>query len=256
MNVDIDNHGDSYKLSAAVLVYTNQHRHHAIATKHMVEVDNDSPRIRPGSPFSVADYKVLTRALAPHEQRMVWQDPRLLASGQGRMLWWTPPQKRPLFFQKSKYNADTFDGKGVGPCPGLVWMAETGQQAALYVYAVSGKEKPSKATSLFQAPFFNVWSRGKVCVGNAALPQEDARSDPDAWERMFFGSRFTHPNFTEADRLTKGVKPTEFWRGQLARPSKAFPERVLVSLDLTVGDLCEIDFDNKLGEIPRAQGEF
>jgi hypothetical protein len=52
------------------------------------------------------------------------------------------------------------------------------------------------------------------------------------------------------------VKPTQFWRDQLARPSKAFPERVLVSLDLTVGDLCEVDFENKLGDIPRAQGEF
>lgn len=254
MKLDVSNEGDSYQLTAAVLIYTNTEQRHAFATKHEVQVFSGRPVIRPGSPFTEEDYKSLVTAMAPAEQpRMQWHDPRLLAKGLGRLIWWSAPKKRSLFFKTSSHNSTTFDGKGSCPCPGLVFMAT---DKSLYVYAFRGKDAPTPKTKLYQAPFFNVWSGGQVCVGNAALPREEQRDNLDAWERMFFGSHFTHPNFTEKDRLTVGINPVEFWQGQVKQPSASFPEAVLFDLHLSVGDLTEVDYASRLQQIRRAQGEF
>ena len=251
---NVSNHGEGYQLSAAVLIYTNPGNRHAFATKHEVQLIDGRPTVRPGSPFSEVDYRNLIKAMAPKEQpRMQWQDHRVLAKGLGKILWWEPPTKRSLFFRKSSHNAGTFDGKGLCPCPGLVFMATP---RALYVYAFQGEQAPHQRTKLYQAPFFNVWSSGQVCVGNATLPGEELRGDPDAWERMFFGSHFTHPNFTQKDRLTKGVNPTEFWQQMVTQPIDVFPEGVLVEVNLSVEDLMEVDAEHKLHARTRAQGEF
>lgn len=169
------------------------------------------------------------------------------------MIWWSPPQRRSLFFKKSTHNPETFDGRGVCPCPGLVLMAA---ERDMYVYAFKGSDAPSRQTKLYQAPFFNVWSRGKVCVGSADAPKDDRRDDPDAWERMFFGSHFTHPNFTQKDRLTVGVNPAHFWKAQVDKPDTEFPEKVLCDLGMTVDDLMQVDLRARLEAVPRATGEF
>lgn len=254
MKLDVVNAGDGYNLSAAVLIYTNPVTRHAFATKHEVANNPGRPIIRPGAPFTETDYKALVSALAPAVQpQMRWRDQRLLAIGLGRMIWWTPPKKRPLFFKKSSHNSKTFDGRGLCPCPGFVFMST---ERSLYVYAVKGDTAPGQGTALFQAPFFNVWSSGQVCVGNANVPHEDQREDLDAWERMLFGSHFTHPNFTQKDRLTVGIDPADFWKAQVAAPGSRFPEEVLFNVKLTVGDLLSVDVLNKLQQRPRAQGEF
>lgn len=169
------------------------------------------------------------------------------------MIWWSPPQRRSLFFKKSSHIPETFDGRAVCPCPGLVFMAN---EREMYVYAFKGTDAPSRQTKLYQAPFFNVWSQGKVCVGNADVPKDDRREDPEAWERMFFGSNFTHPNFTQKDRLTVGVDPAHFWKAQVEKPDAEFPDQVLFDLDLNVDDLMRVDLRARLAAVPRATGEF
>jgi len=254
VNVSVINEGDGYALSAALLIYTNTHRQHAFATKHDVSAIDGRPVIRPGTPFAEADYKVLVQALAPREQpQMRWRDPRVLAQGLGRTLWWTPPCKRAMFFKKSEQNPKTFEAFGTCSTPGLIFFC-TG--ADLRVFAVKGRERPDASTRLYQAPFFNVWSSGQICVGSALRPTEDKRDDLDAWERMFFGSRFTHPNFSERDRLTVGIDPCEFWQAHLRREEQAFPESVLFDINLCVGDLVELDAIDRLCARPQAQGEF
>ena len=144
-----------------------------------------------------------------------------------------------MFFRSSSHAAKKVDGKNICPNPGLVFMAGP---RTLHIFAFKGEAAPVKTTKLYQAPFFNVWSDGKVCSGNATLPEEDQRNDRDAWERFFFGSHFTHPNFSQKDRLTLGVEPCAFWQKQLNRPTKTFPESALVDINLTVNDLLALDF--------------
>lgn len=256
MQVEVTNDGGSYAMTAAVLVYTNRERGHAIATKHEVQRDGDALRIQPGSPLTLPDYNNLVAALPPKDQpRMQWHDSRVLASGVGRLLWWEPPTTRAMFFAKSWSSSKTFDGAGTCGTPGLVFMAQF-EPAALYVFAFRGGMRPGEQTWLCQAPFFNVWSRGQVCVGNSTLPREDQKSSPDAWMQSFFGSHFTHPNFSEKDRLIKGREPHEFWQQHLTSGSPTFPEEVLVDLDLQVDDLLQVDYQQRLANIKRATGEF
>jgi PRTRC genetic system protein B len=252
MKFEVNNDGDTYSLAAAVLVYTHPHQQHAFATRHFIEEHGGRPVICAGQPFTDADYRQLLQALAPKERPgMQWSDPRVLAKGLGRILWWSAPKSRSLFFKTSSHN--TFDARGIAPCPGLVFM---GTERAMYVFAFKGETCPNQDTPLFQAPFFNVWSSGQVCTGNASLPAEDQRTDPDSWERMFFGSHFTHPNFAEKDRLTLGVNPVQFWKELLQAPPAAFPSEVLVPLNLKVSDLLGLDSESLLHGRPRAQGEF
>ncbi|HEX2543448.1 MAG TPA: PRTRC system protein B [Ramlibacter sp.] len=253
MQLEVQSTGESYQLTAAVLVYTNSTTRHAFATKHAVRLDQGRPSIAPGTPLDSRDYDRLVQALAPSAQpRMVWSDPRVLAHGFGRLLWWSPPMQRSLFFRKSAHHPHSFDGCGRCSCPGLVFLAD-GRD--LFVYAFKGTTTPTRATRLYQAPFFNVWSRGQVCCGTATVPPEHS-ADPDAWERMFFGSHFTHPNFTQADRLTVGVAPGVFWQARLAQPEVPFPEQVLFDLQLRLEELTHIDLRARLAALPRATGEF
>lgn len=252
MKFDAHSTGDSYKLTHALLVYRSNESHGAHATKHPVELINGRPTIRPGNPLTEGDYKDLIEGLKPKDRPVVeWNDPSVLAKGMGRLIWWTPPRKRALFFKKSSSSLIPVEGKGNCPTPGLVFMAGP---RTLHVFAFKGDTAPTRQTQLFQAPFFNVWSNGQVCVGNATLPDEDQRNDLEAWERFFFGSNFTHPNFREKDRLTLGVEPCSFWKKQLNRPSASFPERVLVDVQKTVNDLLALDFYER--PHVRVQGEF
>lgn len=256
MRVEVTNEGGSYALTAAVLVYTNLERGHAMATKHAVLRDDETLRIEPGSPLTLPDYNNLVAALPPKDQpRMQWHDSRVLASGVGRLLWWEPPTTRAMFFAKSWTGNKTFDASGTCATPGLVFMAQF-EPVALYVFAFRGAARPSPSTRLCQAPFFNVWSRGQVCVGNATLPREDQQSSPDAWVQSFFGSHFTHPNFSQKDRLIKGHEPHEFWQQHLASGRPSFPEEVLVDLNLQVEDLLQVDYQRRLSAVERAAGEF
>lgn len=249
-----------YVLGAAVMLYSKMSNGYqqdvagAIATVHHVHDVDGKPVIGAGRPMTEADYLAMVKVLAPQQRPQIeWQDHSILAKGMGKMIWWTPPMNRAMFFKKSDmFGASTFTGQGFCPVPGMVWMSD-GRD--LFVYAYRGTAMPDKETKLCQAPLFNVWARGEVCVGNATRPDESAKGDPMAWERFLFDSHFTHPNFAEKDRLTKGVKPAEFWKKMVAKPSKKFPESVLVDLDLKVSDLLEPDFRTHLNKM-RATGEF
>lgn len=254
MNIEVVSTGSGYKLTASVLIYTDAEARQAFATKHDVEEIQGRPTIRPGSPFTDLDYLALVKALEPAQRPgMQWNDSRVLAHGMGRTIWWAQPMQRILFFRKSTHNSSTFDGKGVCPSPGLVFLAT---DKALYVYAFKGAGAPTPETKLYQAPFFNVWSRGQVCHGSAAAPDAERAGDLDAWERMFFGSYFTHPNFTEKDRLTVGCNPVAFWQQQVERPDTVFPENVLFDIGLTVNDLMQPDLRTRLETVAQAEGEF
>lgn len=247
-----------YVLTAAVMLYKKETHDQggcaSIATVHHVRDIDGSPVVGAGRPMTEDDYLAMVQVLAPQQRPQIeWLDHRILAKGMGKMIWWTPPMNRAMFFQKSNmFGATTFTGQGVCPVPGMVWLSD-GRD--LFVYAFRGATMPVKDTPLCQAPLFNVWARGEVCVGNASRPNDAAKGDPTAWERFLFDSHFTHPNFSEKDRLTKGVKPAEFWKKMVAKPTKTFPETVLVDLKLKVVDLLEPDFRTSLRAI-RATGEF
>lgn len=226
----------------------------AHATLHDVDTTSGRPVIQPGRLATVDDLKALASGLSESMETIGtnWIDSKVLASGGGRMIWYTPAGPQSMFFQNCHFE-QSFDAHGVAPVPALIWLAE---RDALFVFAVKDGDRPTQQTQLFQAPFFNVWARGQVCVGSAQRPSGNAAADPNAWERMFWGSRFTHPNFKQKDRLLLGVDPYDFWREWITQPGETFPLDRLVPLELKVADLLPLNATRIHLNHLRATGEF
>ena len=247
---------------AAVMIYGSERSQFGgsemvplAATFHDIALCAGRPEIQPGRPCTEADLSKLVQGLAASQELGVptWVEPNLLAAGAGRMVWYSEPRMQPMFFKVSAVSDDTFEGRAVVPIPGLVWMV---WQHSLYLWAYKGTGRPQRAQALFQAPFFNVWSQGKVCVGNATFPRGSDAMQTGKWEAGFFGSHFTHPNFTQKDRLVHGIDPKVFWAAMVQAPPAAFPEERLVPLRLQVQSLVDPGLAALLGESPRATGEF
>lgn len=264
MKADVTVTGAQYELAAALLLYkrktgsqyssTEQTAPDAIATVHHVSELDGRPIIGAGRPMTEADYMNMVKVLAPSARpQMQWQDDSVLAKGLGRLIWWTPPMKRAMFFKTSThFEEKSFTDKGYLALPGMVWQTD-GRD--LFVYAIAGSARPSPDMALYQAPLFNIWAKGQVCHGSANAPKGEKADDPKEWEKFLFGSHFTHPNFSQKDRLIKGEDPHAFWKRMLAEKPDTFPAEVLVPLKLKVRDLLEPDFRSKIAGL-RANGEF
>lgn len=257
MNIQTHTSGENLVLQYAMLVYTSgkagwDRRTHV--TKHPVSMVGQKPVIRRGVSLTDRDYALFVESILTTSKKspIAWSNPNVLCDSNDRLIWWRPPTKQSMFFNVDNAACAPFTGDGVFATPGLIFMVKDNN---LYIYAVKGSDRPTPETKLYQAPFLNVWGSGRVCVGNATRPNQEQARDLLAWERMFFGSRFTHPNFTEKDRLTKGICPGRFWRQQIKKPRAKFPEMVLVDINWSAQDLFAVDFASR-AEALKAQGEF
>lgn len=219
---------------------------------HNIKKVRGQPVLMPGRLLTDSDLTHLIQGSKSSDAMTRWVDESILASGPDRMVWFTPPCQRSMFFETTKGIKPSIQGQAQLALPGLVWMTWGN---ALYVYATQCDGRPDQQTQLFQAPLFNVWSRGKVCFGSAKLPNAENRKSPAAWEQMMFGSRFTHPNFTQKDRLMLG-DPVSYWAAQLKQASDKFPIDKLVQIPLKVGDLIREDLEVVIDGIGKATGEF
>ncbi len=137
----------------------------------------------------------------------------------GYAVWYTPPQQRELFFIK---NLEIPSGKAF--IPAMVWKAGRDN---LSVYAIKGKSKPNAGTTLYHAPYFNIYQGGNVCMGsvNVKIDRNTCLEDFMAqWEKYFFGSYFSH---TIANGSNTKQNVVQLWQEQTTT-SRKFPEDILV----------------------------
>lgn len=147
----------------------------------------------------------------------------------GFALWYTPPQSVPLHFKEQL---------GI-PCalasvPALVWKAGKDEVG---VFAIKGGKKPDENTPLYHAPFFNVYSSGKVCMGTVDVDFEGdyfLETFMAEWENNFFNSYFSHAMTGHVP--VKG-NIVQLWQG-LAGSGKKFPENRLIQTKRTLKNLC------------------
>lgn len=106
-----------------------------------------------------------------------------MADGRAKLVWWTAPAKRRVFFSGSLGIPD-----GEINVPGLLFVTDNGKLA---MYAFKGKRPKNR---LYRAPFMNV-SDEYVCLGNAqvAKPRETTfKNLIQYWEELFWRSEFSH----------------------------------------------------------------
>jgi len=146
----------------------------------------------------------------------------------GYVLWYTPEQKTVLYFTKSL---------GI-PCgeawiPAMLWKADKDH---LNVFAVKANRRPDEMTTLYHAPFFNIYEEGKVCMGNVdiEMPENCCLQDfIKAWEAYFFDSYFSH--LVQGHACVK-MNIVQLWQEQVSS-GKHFPKEILVKTGKKLKDI-------------------
>lgn len=137
---------------------------------------------------------------------LLWCDPR---KGSERCIWYNPPQKRMMFFNRSlqienaEYNL-----------PGVIY--EAGEHG-MNIYAYKDKELKADST-LYAAPFFNV-TGVRVCLGVAKIdrPKDLTYANLlEYWEKKFWLTEFSHlggngnPTKSNLVLVTKAARDRDF----------------------------------------------
>ncbi|OXA73772.1 PRTRC system protein B [Flavobacterium aquidurense] len=146
----------------------------------------------------------------------------------GYAIWYTPAQKVNLFFVESLGIAN-----GKASVPPLLWKAS---KNTLYIYAMNTDTNINELTALYNAPFFNLYEDGKVCMGTVSvsikadcLLEEFIRE----WEQYFFNSYFSH--LIHKQSPVKG-NIIQLWQ-RLVNTPKPFPMKSLLKNGLTIKNL-------------------
>ncbi|WP_374365151.1 PRTRC system protein B [Piscinibacter sp.] len=220
------------QLSRAILIYATKGGG-SFATVHDVAAQpNGAATILPGRPMTAFAVARLAGRLTKRRQGGFIPD-RLLYRDSGAVAWWVPPTQRRIWFRCEEGKLGGAERSEVVGHPGLVFCATASRK--WYVWAVKGGARPTEGTKLFRAPYFNVWESGQICVGNVDLPERATAEKIEEWNNAFFDSWFTHPNVHQELVHYRGGSYA-FWRDMLDGKHPAFPERVLVSLDRSLGE--------------------
>lgn len=143
----------------------------------------------------------------------------------GYVIWYTPPQRTDLFFVESLAIPN-----GKASIPSLLWKASKNN---LWVYAMDSDKEINEQTTLYHAPFFNIYEDGRVCMGTVSVNiTSDCLLEEfiEKWEQYFFNSYFSH--------LIHGQSPVkgniiQLWQS-LVNSQKQFPVKSLIKNGLTL----------------------
>ena len=220
-------------LRRAVLIYDGQ-QGSALATVHDIEDVDGEAVICAGQAMTPRAAMDLAKALLKRAAHGGFLPETALYMDGDAIVWWVPPTRRHIAFRVEDEHAEAFGGRERGetvPHPGLVFAASG---RVWRVWAVKGAGRPTPATPLYQAPYFNVDAQGNICRGNAPVPEGTTVEKIAAWNDAFLRSYFTHPNGAgKLVRYRSGAYA--FWRDLLDGRFQRFPERVLVDVKTTLG---------------------
>ncbi len=146
----------------------------------------------------------------------------------GYAIWHTPKQNRKLLF-KAGLGIDS----GYANIPALIWKAT---KDGLVIYALADDKVIDLDTELYNAPFFNTYHDGRVCMGNVAISiSKNCGLEEFAaqWEQAFFNSYFSH--MMQGHNPVKG-NMVQLWQS-LVGTKKQFPVKTLITNKKTIKSL-------------------
>jgi PRTRC genetic system protein B len=201
----------------------------AFATLHAVvsKGSGQPPYLGPGQALTSAFLRTLAAELGARITAEVLPA-NVLARTLDMITWWTQAKREVMFFGGTDEKARDLNG-AIYPQPALVFKVADRE---LFVRALEKGERPTEATPLKIAPYWNVDSAGRVCLGSTRVPDDISASSIPGWMFGFFRSEFTHPN--GAVRLT--THPQGFiglWKS-LKNSESAFPVQFLADANETL----------------------
>jgi PRTRC genetic system protein B len=223
-----------FELHEALLVYRDKQS--SFITRHDVTARKDSPpTLGPAQPLTVAFIESLVRSLGGGVQAEVLPE-NVLAKTDRMIVWWTPAQRRPMFYENAEGKASKLNGR-VFPQPPLVWRVSNNE---LSIRALIENKRPEGETKLAVAPFWNLSDDGRVCTGTMRCPDSASVAAIPAWECGFYESAFTHANVGRLTRHEGGFEG--LWAG-LAGKNKRFPLETLIVLPQTLAQFVRRERD-------------
>jgi PRTRC genetic system protein B len=212
-------------LREALLVYHGNQT--TFVTKHEVATQQSAaPTLGPAQPLTVAFVESLVRSLGGGAAAEVFPE-NILAKSDRMIAWWTPAQRRQMFYQHSEGKAADLNGR-IFPQPPLVWRVADGQ---LRIRALTENKRPDAKTKLTVAPYWNLSDNGTVCTGSMRRPGSASVAAISDWERGFYESAFTHANVGRLTRYKGGFEG--LWNGLTAK-RRLFPLDSLIVLPQTL----------------------
>lgn len=218
-------------LKKALLIYTNGSGR-AFCTLNAVEKGEDGPVMQEGVPVNGQNlselFDLIGRKPKDKVDALQWCNDRILAEGPGSVLWYTPAQRREIFFSCKNPQLMKISGKEF-PFPALLFLAIKDN---LYVYLLASSRRPKRNTTLYQAPFWNVSEAGYICLPTGARNKSHS---PEEWEEIFFRSAFSHAGTA---RFKVGTVESLFPKLVRSKTS-VFPVKNCFRHKFKVGDLLE-----------------
>ncbi len=232
MHVDVSiGKNRHFELREALLIYHSSDRRQwesgsAFVTHHPVTTNGaKKPELGPASPLTVDFIHSLMHSLGGQIPVEFLPD-TILARTDRTLAWWTPAQKRPMFFGNTQGDLQGISGR-MFPQPALVWLTLDG---ALFVRALKESNRPRAETTLAVAPYWNLYESGDVCLGSMRAPKISEVASIPQWEQSFYESKFTHGNVGRVTRHPGGFEG--LWKELAGRDE--FPVDSLIELPQTV----------------------
>ena len=239
MNDLTNNFGKLYHPVKALIIY-EKHEGIVKSTPYVESYDMDE-RGCPinGHPLSIKEASGFAKALTVNEKKQRnFLNPKgilspnvvfLKTGNDGFALWRTPAKRVKMLFTESLGIPS-----GEASVPALLWKAG---KNFLSIFAVADGPL-NEQTVLFHAPFFNVYSDGRVCMGNVPVKiQNDCCLETfmELWQEYFFNSYFSHL-FGEHVPVKGNI--VQLWLN-LMDNDNPFPIGTLVPNNITINKLLQ-----------------
>lgn len=228
--------GTLYHPKSALVFYQTQGTNSDMYVEHF-DIDKNGTPVN-AHPLTVNEAKVLAKALhTDKEKDKAFLKPKgilptnilhINPSEKGTVLWYTKAQEQQLYFVNG---LGIPNGKAY--VPPMLWYAN---KNSLAVFALATDRRPTENTSLYFAPFFNIYEDGKVCMGTVSIDIKNSASVEEfttAWENYFFNSYFSH--LLGKHSPIKG-NCVSLWK-KLIETNATFPKDVLKKNNKTLKNL-------------------
>lgn len=145
------------------------------------------------------------------------------------LVWYHLPEERHMSFTNQLHITN-----GTAKQPGIIYISDG---SSLSVFAFKGNKRPGEKTALYRAPYHNIFSDHRVCLGSGKVKKPTQLTYQNIilyWETMFWATEFSH--LAGSTSPIKGNVNT-YWKSAI-KSKKAFPQENLVPVGkMTLGRL-------------------
>lgn len=191
---DITNSFGKFFFPTCALVFYNSEKRYNETYVEYYDMDKNGSPIN-AHPLTMLEAKKLAESLHIDAQKhKMLKSDGLLKSNilsfdaqKEKIIWYTKAKKQQLYFTENLGIAS-----GLANIPPLIWKAD---RETLSVFALSSDRRPSAGSTLFHAPFFNIYQNGTVCLGTVDIQLKEintVKAFTEIWQSYFFNSYFSH----------------------------------------------------------------